>query len=483
MGGFTDGSTPLPAPEYPPENSFDAAAFANQIGTELKKIGTPAFNSESLSTAIAEGLMKVMAFLWKWSPMGISMGAPLMDDPQSFYTKVAKVLAEVILEMVLKGGKPALDILSGLTSFYTGEIVSELAPMSRSAGAGAPSGMSSGAQSLFDGVMSPLMGLTAARNPGETGAGMANAQYTLGGIVGIHLHTWMINILSNITGIGVLKFVNSFDECITGSLNARSLGRGAMKPYLDKFIATPLTNDLNVAMPLAIGSSAMLIKRYLRGSMTAEDVKRELRKLGYDDSVAADLLLDSAKLLSVSAVVYLVKMGTWTEQQAITHLQQSGYPETLARGVYEIEYNSFVDSQMNSLAEDLLTLYKDHRMDRLAFTNALAKAGFPDEEIQALSLRGAYAQEIYKRLSYTQVKALYSESLVDMDYVLEYLTAEGYKDTDANMLVLLEFTKKEDRDNAKLLLANIRRAQLEQGLKNQAAANAARKAALAMLPT
>ena len=195
------------------------------------------------------------------------------------------------------------------------------------------------------------------------------------------------------------------------------------------------------------------------------------------------MLLDSAKLLSVSAVVYLVKMGTWTEQQAITHLQQSGYPETLARGVYEIEYNSFVDSQMNSLAEDLLTLYKDHRMDRLAFTNALAKAGFPDEEIQALSLRGAYAQEIYKRLSYTQVKALYSESLVDMDYVLEYLTAEGYKDTDANMLVLLEFTKKEDRDNAKLLLANIRRAQLEQGLKNQAAANAARKAALAMLPT
>ena len=116
-----------------------------------------------------------------------------------------------------------MEILKDLTMFFTSQIVSELTPMRRGTKDGAPIGMSGGAQALFDGVMSPLMGLTSAANPATAGAGQVNAQYTLGGIMGIHLHTWMINILSNLTGVGVLKFINSFDECITGALTPARL--------------------------------------------------------------------------------------------------------------------------------------------------------------------------------------------------------------------------------------------------------------------
>jgi hypothetical protein len=476
MGGFTEGTPPVPAPEYPPENAIDIASSFKMSIQAAREAGV-IDKGMNVKTAQEPG------WLLKEIIAAIGMEGDLLAQVTGGVASAAEPVLAALLKSILAVLGPAVTLGGDLAHGYVGILVDNLTGRTGVTSENMGPGAAGAAKGMFDGIMSPLMGLTAAKNPGEPGSGQANAQYTLGALVAVQLNTWIVNIISNLSGLGVLKFINSFDECITGSLNTRALGRGAMKPYLDKFIATPLTNDLNVAMPLAIGSSSQLIKRYLRGNISPGDLKASLRKSGYDDSVVEDMLLDSAKLLSVSAVVYLVKMGTWTEQQAITHLQQSGYPETLARGVYEIEYNSFVDSQMNSLAEDLLTLYKDHRMDRLAFTNALAKAGFPDEEIQALSLRGAYAQEIYKRLSYTQVKALYSESLVDMDYVLEYLTAEGYKDTDANMLVLLEFTKKEDRDNAKLLLANIRRAQLEQGLKNQAAANAARKAALAMLPT
>jgi hypothetical protein len=139
--------------------------------------------------------------------------------------------------------------------------------------------------------------------------------------------------------------------------------------------------------------------------------------------------------------------------------------------------------QRDSLADDLLTLAKDHRMEISDLVTALQKAGFTDAEVTAYQTRAAYAQEISKRLSYTQVKSLYSELLVNMDYVLSFLEAEGYSSDDADLLVLLEFTKAADRKQTQLLLANIRRAQLEAGLKNQAAANAARQAALALLPT
>lgn len=483
MGGFDEGNLPPAAPDYPPENNFDAAAFANQIGSELKKIGTPAFDDKSLANAIAEGLMKVLAFGFKWSPIGVALGQPLMDNPQKFYLDIVKVLAEAVVTIVVQGGQPAMDVLTTATTFFTGQIVNQLAPLKRGAAGGAPTGLSEGAQGLFDGVMAPLMGLTSASNPATVGSGAENAQYTLGGIVGIHLHTFLINILSNLTGVGFLKFFNSFDECITGSLNARALGRGAMKPYLDKFIATPLTRDLNVAMPLAIGAASQLVKRYIRGDIDNTTLKAQLRGLGYDDNVAADMLLDAAKLLDVSAVVYLAKLGTWTDDQAIQALQQAGYPDTLARAAFQKEYNSKVDSQTDSLADDLLTLAKDHRLEISALVTALQKAGFTDEEVTAYQTRAAYAQEISKRLSYTQVKSLFAESLVNMDYVLSFLMDEGYSTGDADLLVLLEFTKKEDRDQTRLLLANIRRAQLEAGLKNQAAANAARQAALALLPT
>jgi hypothetical protein len=226
----------------------------------------------------------------------------------------------------------------------------------------------------------------------------------------------------------------------------------------------------------------MLIKRYLRGDIDGDGVKRELRKLGYDDSVAADILLDSAKLLDVSATYFLVKNGQWTSDQAIHHLQQSGYPLSMAIAVYEIEQNQKVEAQTNALAEDLLTLLKDHRIDRPAFVTALQSAGFTAAEVQAYSLRGAYAQEIPKRLTYAQVKALYLESLVNMDYVLSFLTAEGYSNDDADLLVLHEFTAKEYRDNTRLLLANIRRGTLEKQLGDVAAANLARQKALSMLP-
>jgi hypothetical protein len=475
MGNFTDGTPPPPAPDYPPENAIDIGAAIGTAWTAMQKAGAVS----------ATGAHKI-AYEPGWLIKELISGAGMVGDVLStFLTEVGigyEPILAAMLKLVLAILGPAVSLGGDLAHSYVGILVDNLTGRTNVTSANMGPGAAGAAKGMFDGIMSPLMGLTAAQNPATAGAGQANAQYTLGALVSIQLNTWIVNIISNLTGVGVLKFINSFDECITGSLNTRALGRGAMKPYLDKFMATPLTRDLNVALPLAVGSSAMLIKRYLRGDIDGDGVKRELRKLGYDDSVAADILLDSAKLLDVSATYFLVKNGQWTSDQAIHHLQQSGYPLSMAIAVYEIEQNQKVEAQTNALAEDLLTLLKDHRIDRPAFVTALQSAGFTAAEVQAYSLRGAYAQEIPKRLTYAQVKALYLESLVNMDYVLSFLTAEGYSNDDADLLVLHEFTAKEYRDNTRLLLANIRRGTLEKQLGDVAAANLARQKALSMLP-
>jgi hypothetical protein len=476
MGGFGEGNPPPPAPDYPPENAFDINSFVSGVIKAAQDSG-----------AVIKGGGIVVEGTPGWLLKEILAGIGVTGDALGALLAVVAVIAEPLLKALLKAAlvvlEPAVEVGGDLAGAFVQVLVQGLV--------GAPHGGRSipvnpgtgAAAQMFDSIMAPLMGLTAAENPATVGSGQLNAQFTLGGITAIHLHTWIINIIANVTGLGVLKFINSFDEAVTGSLNARALGRGAMKPYLDKFIATPLTRDLNVAMPLAIGAASQLVKRYIRGDIDNTTLKAQLRGLGYDDNVAADMLLDAAKLLDVSAVVYLAKLGTWTDGQAIQALQQAGYPDTLARAAFQKEYNSKVDSQTDSLADDLLTLAKDHRLEIAALVTALQKAGFTDEEVTAYQTRAAYAQEISKRISYTQVKSLFAESLVNMDYVLSFLMDEGYSTTDADLLVLLEFTKKEERDQTRLLLANIRRAQLEQGLKNQAAADAARKAALALLPT
>jgi DNA-binding transcriptional regulator YhcF (GntR family) len=474
MGGFNEGTPPAAAPEYPPENNIDIASSLRMGAQEAIRLGLLKPEG-SLKTAHEPG------WLEKELIASIKDGGDMLGLAFGAVAEGAEPILAALLKAILAAMEPAVNLGGDLAHVFVGSLVDHLTGRTTVTSSSMEPGEQGAVKGMFDGIMSPLMGLTAAADPSQPHSGEQNAQYTLGALVAVQLHTWIINIVSNLTGIGVLKFINSFDECITGSLNARALGRGAMKPYLEKFIATPLTNDLNVAMPLAIGSASQLIKRYLRGNITADDLKAALRKQGYDDEVVADQLLDAAKLLTVSQVVYLVKMGQWTVENAYTALQQAGYPLALAVAAYEIESNSRVDSQHDALADDLLTLYKDHRMDREAFVAALQSAGFTDAEVQAYSLRGAYAQEIPKRLTYTQVKSLYAESLVDLNYVTDFLTAEGYSNTDADLLVLHEFTKKEERDQAVKLLASIRRAQLEAGLKDQVAADAARKAALALL--
>jgi hypothetical protein len=255
----------------------------------------------------------------------------------------------------------------------------------------------------------------------------------------------MINILSNVFGIGALKWINSFDDVITSAVNSRSLGRMALRPYLDKFMGDPLKRDLNEKLPLESGSASNLLKGYIRGALSRDELIHKMRGLGFAEEVVEDLLLDTAKLLSTEAVVWLVNQGKWTESDAHEHLKQAGWPAELAPVVFELERSSLVRSQMRSLALSLVDAFVDQRIDNPTLRYLLGKMDFTQDEVNALVARGATLQELPRRLTFAQVRSLYQESLVDLGYVESFLRAEGYGEEDVDLLVLLEFTKLEER--------------------------------------
>jgi hypothetical protein len=461
-----------PAEEPPPENAFDIQSFANQV--------IDAFQSRGVIPKGGGGGGELQPSVWGADKADLFfriLGHLIKDSPEILQKLVEAVagMASPFLKLLVSTVtgvlQPGMAVLGDLTGAYVRQVAG--AGLQKSPGGlPVPGGPAKDATSVvFDQIMAPMLGLLTPSSPGKVGAGEENAQHILGTIISLHLSTWMVNIISNLTGLGVLKYINSFDDAITSGISARGFSRLATRPYLDTFVVKPGTRDLNRRYPLEVGSVGGLLTRYVRGYMTADEVKFALRGKGFDDETVADLLLEYLKLFSVDDLVTLVDAGVYTVDDAVEALKQQGYPENVARTKITKHYWDRVDAQYRSLANSLVDAFIDHRIDNETLRYLLGKASFSQDEINAMVVRGATLQELPKRLSLAQVKDLYNEGVEDLAFVQNFLQEEGYSDDDVDRLVLLYFTKKEERD--------ARKAALEDAKRNRAATQAAQdKAAL-----
>lgn len=462
------------APEPEPENTFDISSFTSGVLGELQKAE---ILPKDWSDALAKLTNPWAAGLAVLSKLAFPFLLKLEDGIVDFAEPQLKELVKIVMAVLGR----VMPVLEDLTGVYVQQIVAsglETKPGQLSTGRG-PAGDAT--KVVFDQILAPMLNLLTPSSPGKAGAGEANAQHILGTIISMHLSTWMINIISNLTGLGALKWINSFDDAVTAGISARGFSRMATRPYLQTYVVDPATRDLNTRWPLEIGSVSQLIKRYIRGNISRERLKEVLRGKGFDDAVVEDLLLDTAKLLSVEAVVWLVNQGKWGEEQAIESLKQQGYPEALAPAVFELERTSLVRAEYHTLASSLVNAFIDRRLDNETLRYLLREAGFTQEEVNAYATRGAILQELPKLLTRADVAALYNEGLVDLTYVRQWLDTQGYSEDDADLLELLYFCKKEERNDRKAEQANRRRVALLAALGDEEAADALRQAELLSL--
>ena len=469
MGGFTNGTYP-PAEEPPPENAFDVQSFTTQILDTLREQGfAPKVDAEGHVTEPSAGsseqaslFFRILGHLVKDSP---DILQKMLEGVGGMATPFLKSLVTIVTGLLA----PGMNVLGELTHEYVTQVAGRGLEKSPG-GLPVPGGPAKDATGfVFDQIMAPLLNVLTPSSPGRVGAGEENAQHILGTIISLHLSTWMVNILSNMTGLGFLKWINSFDDAITSGISARGFSRMATRPYLDKFVVTPAARDLNMRYPLEFGSVAALLKRYLRGKESPEAVKAMLRGKGYDDSTVEDLLLEAAKLFSVDDLAYLMDAGNYTLDDSVQALVQQGYPESVARGKLGKHYWDLVDSQLRLLAGELVTACVDRRLDTDTLRYLLGKMGFSQEEVNAWVVHAATLQEINIRLTLAQVKDLYNEGIEDLNFVQGWLDSEGYSMEDRDRLVLLYFTKKEERDAVKARQADARRnAAAAQAKKDQA---------------
>jgi hypothetical protein len=466
-----------PAEEPPPENAFDIQSFINQLwgGVAEAGLGPKVDASGRVSKASIFGVEKVDTTLR-------ILGYLLALSPEILQKMVEAVagMAQPFLKALVTGVtgilQPCMRTLGDLTGAYVRQVAGTGLEKS-AAGLPVPGGPAKDATSVvFDQIMAPLLGLLTPSSPGKVGAGEENAQHILGTIISIHLSTWMVNIISNLTGLGALKWINSFDDAITSGISARGFSRMATRPYLETYVVQPAKKDLNRRYPLEVGSVGGLLTRYVRGYMTADEVKFALRGKGFDDETVADLMLEYVKLFSVDDLVYLLDLQVYSFDDAVEALKQQGYPENVAKTKLQKPYFDRVDAQYRSLASALVNAAINRQIDTVELRTFLKTARFDDDEIQAMVVRAATLREVPTRLSLGQVRELYNEGVEDLAFVEGFLHDEGYSPDDVDRLILLYFTKKEERDARRAAQADARR--------NRAEAQAAKdKAALAAQET
>jgi len=336
-----------------------------------------------------------------------------------------------------------------------------------------------GANYAFDNIVAPIAFIASGNDPTKAGAGTANIQSSLGAIVSIHLMTWVCNVVANLTGLGTLKFMNSFNDVILAAMNARGMSRLAMRPYMETFMVQPATNDLNSAWPNKPLPESAAMKAYIRGALDSADTIAALRKLGYNEAYQAQWLSDASKYMTDENVGLLVNLGWWTDDQATQYLQQQGWPATIVGTVLNLAKLTRVIEIQHSMASYAEKLLITGKMTEEDFTSLLKNLDFSDTEIQALTLKALLQMQATKSVTYGQVVAMYKEGIVDLSYVQDWLEQEGYSAEDVANLVLLDFTQATERNARRATLAAQKRVASDKALQAQQKALAAAEALLA----
>ena len=399
-----------------------------------------------------------------------------------------------LMQSALKNEMPQATELAANIS----NILAQYVTGSPQTGSGnAPGGISDVASSLTATIVDRLGLFFQPIPPSQTNAGILNAQYLLQQGVQLNLSMWAIQHLSHLPGLGWLKHVSDFDNVIFQMVNPPNMVRMMMDAMYTQLVRLPMTRDLNRKFPVKDLGISATAKLYMRGSLTSQQYQDKLLDSGLDATQAEQLLIETWKPLTVSDVGTLVMHKYMTEADALTYLQQIGLMAPYDQLTLTLETHREVFARMRSVGNSLISAYHKGAFDFPTLTTLLQQLDFNDAEIAVVGVEHTTnALKLPKvkdpgtvTLTLSDVKELFAKSLVDLDFVINYLTDEGYDAQDMQYLILLFFTSSAQIAVNQATLAARERVQAQSALiraktaqaKNEADLAAALKAEAAQL--
>ncbi|MGH9487144.1 MAG: hypothetical protein ACRD04_06080 [Terriglobales bacterium] len=345
------------------------------------------------------------------------------------------------------------------------------------------------AQTLFNSLIEPFTLVNQGFDPTLPGSGIQAQKFLLSKALALALNEWIVDQLGNHLGMGFYKTLTPFLGLIDQAVNPSNIVRQAMESSYATLVRTPLTRDLNRQYPVKDLGATALAKLYFRGAIDLPTYADRCLNLGLSPDLQTQLLAEAKKQLSRGDISKLLNAGQITADDATKTLTQLGFDPLDIPHIIWLDTHERYFAAQQRVGTAALTAWKKNVITQDTLESLMKQLNFTDDEIALYEIEAQFENTITKlpgggkSLTYSQVKQMYDRDILGVDDVINFLTQEGYADTDVINLVLLDFTAAESYNLRLAELSNRMRVTAEADKVSAAAEETKGETALATART
>lgn len=431
---------PLPAPDVPAVNAYSPT--------------TNAQDTLNFMTAHADDLASL-----------VSRFGPIAGIVIKLILVIAKIVGQVWIDILATLVPLQVDYNNAMSDLHKAElpigvpaardiIADELAILLGALGSTATgqyaipgSSITSQGEDLWTNFIQPFALWANTADPTKFGAGFQNAQFLLKRALALSLAEYTLDSMRNLVGFGWIAQLQPLIGFVDRAINPSNVVRQAMEQAYSYLMKVPMQRDLNHLYPIKDLGVTALCKLYIRGAIDEGTYLDKCLDAGLNNTQAQQLILETAKLLSTSQIGTLMNHQFITQDDAKQQLLEQGYPDWQANAILYLETHDRFFSIQERVGNEAVTAWKAGKIDQAQLENLLTNLNFTSDEINLLEIEGQFTKSAtdQKPLTYSQIKDMYKANIVDLDYVITFLTNENYAADDITRLVLLDFVQAEER--------------------------------------
>lgn len=458
MGSFLGGPPlptdqgALPAPDVPAVNAYSPSSNVtdtlNSLNANSSGLRNLALNVNPTPLIFPEILTFVVKILGELWVVILKSLVALQVDYNNALTELHKAELPVGVPAARDMAAEELSIL--LSALGSTATANYLIPGSDITAEG---------EDLWQSLIEPFTLFNNTADPTQFGAGFQNAQFLLKRAMTLALAEYTLDSMKNLVGFGWMSNLEPLLGFIDRSINPSNVVRQAMEQAYSFLLKAPMQRDLNHLYPIKDLGITALAKLYIRDGIDETTYLNKALDAGLNNQQAQQLIIETAKLLDTGDIATLLNHKYITEEDALQQLKWEGYPDWQANAILYLETHKRYFTIQERVGTAAVDAWKKGKIDQAQLEGLLNNLGFNPDEIQLLEIEGQFVKTSteQKTLTASEVKRLYDANLVDIDYVINFYTKEGYSAEDTRLLILLEFTKAAERAQREaLLLAKIR---------------------------
>jgi len=313
------------------------------------------------------------------------------------------------------------------------------------------------------------------KGKGTPGAGKAAAQAFTGYVTRFAMMNSLTSLIADTLSLHHVTQFRELGEEVARNLGLGRLHRRALTPLIDNAIAKPYDRELRMEFRQDHLSDVQFVRMYQAKRITQDQLRIYLAWKGYPDDMQDELVRQLAYRLTDTELETLLRytggsrqrltpstddssfgandITPLTKEAAIASLVNDGLSDDIAKQRMVANALKRADADVSAYAAELENLAFGGWIDPESARLEIASLPLsPEEKHWKLAKFGARLENPRRRITLAQLQTGFVEGIVTLDYVVQWLEAEGYSPEDQEVLLyetLIKLAAYADKQKAK----------------------------------